>query len=85
MNEYEQRFNQNFDFDLKVTLIFSFLHRHDEAFSTEPVKNTGKGTPLGFYHVQNVSSGMYNNRLGIIVKPPQSQDWFCESPHLCCQ
>lgn len=33
----------------------SFLHRHDEAFSTEPVKNTGKGPPLGFYHVQNVS------------------------------
>lgn len=31
------------------------MHRHDEAFSTEPVKNTGKGTPLGFYHVQNVS------------------------------
>ncbi|XP_062397701.1 kinesin-like protein KIF1B isoform X4 [Sardina pilchardus] len=34
---------------------FNFLHRHDEAFSTEPLKNTGKGTPLGFYHVQNVS------------------------------
>ncbi|WAR14348.1 KIF1A-like protein [Mya arenaria] len=34
--------------------IFShFLHRHDEAFSTEPLKNTGKGPPLGFYHVQN--------------------------------
>jgi hypothetical protein len=34
----------------------SFLHRHDEAFSTEPVKNTGKGNPPGFYHVQNVFS-----------------------------
>ncbi|KAL5014912.1 hypothetical protein ScPMuIL_009182 [Solemya velum] len=34
---------------------FNFLHRHDEAFSTEPLKNTGKGPPLGFYHVQNVS------------------------------
>ncbi|XP_077588238.1 kinesin-like protein KIF1B isoform X23 [Stigmatopora nigra] len=34
---------------------FNFLHRHDEAFSTEPLKNTGKGTPLGFYHVQNIS------------------------------
>ncbi|XP_048860943.1 kinesin-like protein KIF1B isoform X13 [Brienomyrus brachyistius] len=34
---------------------FNFLHRHDEAFSTEPLKNTGKGTPLGFYHVQNVA------------------------------
>ncbi|XP_052128712.1 kinesin-like protein unc-104 isoform X4 [Frankliniella occidentalis] len=34
---------------------FNFLHRHDEAFSTEPVKNTGKGAPLGFYHVQNIT------------------------------
>ncbi|XP_057665128.1 kinesin-like protein unc-104 isoform X7 [Diorhabda carinulata] len=34
---------------------FNFLHRYDEAFSTEPVKNTGKGTPLGFYHVQNIT------------------------------
>ncbi|CAL9702874.1 unnamed protein product [Knipowitschia caucasica] len=34
---------------------FNFLHRHDEAFSTEPIKNTGKGAPLGFYHVQNIS------------------------------
>ncbi|XP_033642140.1 kinesin-like protein KIF1A isoform X2 [Asterias rubens] len=34
---------------------FNFHHRHDEAFSTEPLKNTGKGPPLGFYHVQNIS------------------------------
>ncbi|XP_075898420.1 kinesin-like protein KIF1B isoform X4 [Nelusetta ayraudi] len=34
---------------------FNFLHRHDEAFSTEPLKNGGKGAPLGFYHVQNIS------------------------------
>ncbi|XP_047495502.1 kinesin-like protein unc-104 isoform X11 [Penaeus chinensis] len=34
---------------------FNFLHRHDEAFSTEPIKNTGKGPPLGFYHVQNIT------------------------------
>lgn len=34
--------------------VFSFIHRHDEAFSTEPLKNTGRGPPLGFYHVQNV-------------------------------
>ncbi|NXM70851.1 KIF1B protein, partial [Serilophus lunatus] len=33
---------------------FNFIHRHDEAFSTEPLKNTGRGPPLGFYHVQNV-------------------------------
>lgn len=31
----------------------SFLHRHEEAFSTEPVKNSA-GDRLGFYHVQNV-------------------------------
>ncbi|XP_035239466.1 kinesin-like protein KIF1B isoform X5 [Anguilla anguilla] len=34
---------------------FNFLHRHDEAFSTEPLKNAGKGSPLGFYHVQNIA------------------------------
>uniref|UniRef100_A0A8B9NLV6 plus-end-directed kinesin ATPase n=1 Tax=Accipiter nisus TaxID=211598 RepID=A0A8B9NLV6_9AVES len=34
---------------------FNFLHRHDEAFSTEPLKNNGRGTPLGFYHVQNIA------------------------------
>ncbi|XP_061937799.1 kinesin-like protein unc-104 isoform X25 [Apis cerana] len=34
---------------------FNFLHRHDEAFSTEPVKNTGKGNSPGFYHVQNIT------------------------------
>lgn len=30
---------------------YSFLHRHDEAFSTEPMNNTAK-TPLTFGHVQ---------------------------------
>lgn len=34
---------------------FNFLHRHDEAFSTEPLKNNGRGCPLGFYHVQNIA------------------------------
>ncbi|KAF7209624.1 kinesin-like protein KIF1B isoform X8 [Nothobranchius furzeri] len=34
---------------------FNFLHRHDEAFSTEPLKNAGKGASLSFYHVQNIS------------------------------
>uniref|UniRef100_A0A5S6Q9F7 Kinesin-like protein unc-104 n=1 Tax=Trichuris muris TaxID=70415 RepID=A0A5S6Q9F7_TRIMR len=32
---------------------FNFLHRHDEAFSTEPVKNGGKEA-LSFYYVQNL-------------------------------
>ncbi|XP_037888408.1 kinesin-like protein unc-104 isoform X1 [Glossina fuscipes] len=34
---------------------FNFLHRHEEAFSTEPVKNAAAGAPLGFYHVQNIT------------------------------
>lgn len=38
----------------------SFIHRHDEAFSTEPLKNTGRGPPLGFYHVQNVNTEQYS-------------------------
>ncbi|XP_046809869.1 kinesin-like protein unc-104 isoform X10 [Lucilia cuprina] len=33
---------------------FNFLHRHEEAFSTEPVKNSA-GDRLGFYHVQNIT------------------------------
>lgn len=49
---------------LSFYLLFcsSFLHRNEDAFSTEPVKNAGKNTPLGFYHVQNVSihSKIYN-------------------------
>lgn len=32
---------------------FNFIHRHKEAFSTEPIKNSG--APLGFYHVQNIT------------------------------
>jgi hypothetical protein len=44
------RINEHLIFDH-----FSFINRKDEAFSTEPIKNTGKGTPLNFYHVQNVS------------------------------
>ncbi|XP_041675693.1 kinesin-like protein unc-104 isoform X6 [Drosophila eugracilis] len=34
---------------------FNFLHRHEEAFSTEPVKNSASGAPLGFYHMQNIT------------------------------
>ncbi|XP_051875001.1 kinesin-like protein KIF1A isoform X15 [Pristis pectinata] len=34
---------------------FNFIHRQEEAFSTEPLKNTGRGPPLGFYHVQNIA------------------------------
>lgn len=33
---------------------FNFLHQHDETFSTEPIKNTGKGPPPGFFRKQNI-------------------------------
>ena len=29
---------------------FNFMHRNNEAFSTEPINNSGKGPPLGFTH-----------------------------------
>lgn len=32
---------------------FNFIHRQEEAFSTEPIKNSG--APIGFYHVQNIT------------------------------
>ena len=32
------------------------MHHVDEAFSTEPIRNNGvKGSPLSFYHVQNIT------------------------------
>ncbi|XP_023321625.1 kinesin-like protein unc-104 isoform X3 [Eurytemora carolleeae] len=58
------------DFTLRVTVLqaygissdytdiftqFNFVNRHDEAFSTEPLKNTGKSSSLNFYHVQNIT------------------------------
>ncbi|XP_074031968.1 kinesin family member unc-104 isoform X3 [Leptinotarsa decemlineata] len=49
---------------------FNFLHRHDEAFSTEPVKNTGKGTPLGFYHVQNITVSTTKSFVDYIKSQP---------------
>ncbi|XP_014914423.1 kinesin-like protein KIF1B isoform X17 [Poecilia latipinna] len=49
---------------------FNFLHRHDEAFSTEPLKNTGKGAPLGFYHVQNVSVEVTESFIEYIKNKP---------------
>jgi kinesin family protein 1 len=33
---------------------FNFMHRNNEAFSTEPIHNSGKGPPLGFFHIQDV-------------------------------
>ncbi|XP_030842584.1 kinesin-like protein KIF1A isoform X13 [Strongylocentrotus purpuratus] len=34
---------------------FKFLHGKDEAFSTEPLKNSGSGC-LGYFHTQNIST-----------------------------
>uniref|UniRef100_A0A3Q3KKZ5 plus-end-directed kinesin ATPase n=1 Tax=Monopterus albus TaxID=43700 RepID=A0A3Q3KKZ5_MONAL len=47
---------------------FNFLHRHDEAFSTEPLKN--KGAPLGFYHVQNISVEVTESFIEYIKSKP---------------
>ncbi|XP_069545105.1 kinesin-like protein KIF1B isoform X4 [Brachyistius frenatus] len=49
---------------------FNFLHRHDEAFSTEPLKNTGKGAPLCFYHVQNISVEVTESFIEYIKSKP---------------
>ena len=64
------------DFTMRVTVLqayglaseysdvftqFNFINRRDEAFSTEPIKNNGKGTPLNFYHVQTVSIYLLNS------------------------
>ncbi|XP_028981868.1 kinesin-like protein unc-104 isoform X6 [Diachasma alloeum] len=49
---------------------FNFLHRHDEAFSTEPVKNTGKGNPPGFYHVQNITVTVTKSFLDYLKTQP---------------
>lgn len=55
----------------------SFLHRHDEAFSTEPLKNSGKGAPLGFYHVQNVSQQIHTHTLTTLIKLILTWPYVC--------
>ncbi|XP_061593550.1 kinesin-like protein KIF1A isoform X7 [Cololabis saira] len=49
---------------------FNFIHRHDEAFSTEPLKNTGRGPPLGFYHVQNIAVDVTKSFVDYIKTQP---------------
>uniref|UniRef100_A0A7N6BSU6 plus-end-directed kinesin ATPase n=1 Tax=Anabas testudineus TaxID=64144 RepID=A0A7N6BSU6_ANATE len=49
---------------------FNFIHRHDEAFSTEPLKNTGRGPPLGFYHVQNIAVEVTKSFIDYIKTQP---------------
>jgi kinesin family protein 1 len=71
------------DFTMRVTVLqayglaseysdvftqFNFINRRDEAFSTEPIKNNGKGTPLNFYHVQTVSTySELSNKRGVLI------------------
>uniref|UniRef100_A0A8C3C0X8 plus-end-directed kinesin ATPase n=1 Tax=Cairina moschata TaxID=8855 RepID=A0A8C3C0X8_CAIMO len=52
---------------------FNFIHRHDEAFSTEPLKNTGRGPPLGFYHVQNIAVEVTKSFIEYIKTPAQAR------------
>uniref|UniRef100_A0A8C1XCP5 plus-end-directed kinesin ATPase n=1 Tax=Cyprinus carpio TaxID=7962 RepID=A0A8C1XCP5_CYPCA len=59
---------------------FNFIHRHDEAFSTEPLKNTGRGPPLGFYHVQNITVEVTKS----FVEYIKSQPIVFESPKISC-
>ncbi|KAG8279058.1 hypothetical protein J6590_008076 [Homalodisca vitripennis] len=83
--ELPQHLTVNNEFTFRVTVLqaigvsteyadifcqFNFLHRHDEAFSTEPVKNTGKGTPLGFYHVQNITVSVTKSFVEYIKTKP---------------
>ena len=50
--------------------IFSFVNRHDEAFSTEPLKNSGKGSSLNFYHVQNITVNITRSFIEYIKTQP---------------
>jgi len=49
---------------------FNFLHRFDEAFSTEPIKNSGKNQPLSFYHLQNFTTTVTKSFIDYIKNHP---------------
>ncbi|XP_066994575.1 kinesin-like protein unc-104 [Anabrus simplex] len=57
-----------YDFD-EVFCQFNFLHRHDEAFSTEPAKNFSP-VPLGFFHVQNITVNVTKSFLEYLKTQP---------------
>uniref|UniRef100_A0A8I6AL17 plus-end-directed kinesin ATPase n=1 Tax=Rattus norvegicus TaxID=10116 RepID=A0A8I6AL17_RAT len=72
---------------------FNFLHRHDEAFSTEPLKNNGRGSPLGFYHVQNIAVEVTESFVDYIKTKPivfevfghyQQHPLHLQGQELCC-
>jgi len=49
---------------------FNFMHRNNEAFSTEPIQNSGKGPPLGFFHIQNFSVTVTRSFVDYITNQP---------------
>eukprot|EP00095_Tigriopus_kingsejongensis_P003044 maker-scaffold971_size75022-snap-gene-0.8 protein:Tk03044 transcript:maker-scaffold971_size75022-snap-gene-0.8-mRNA-1 annotation:"kinesin 3b isoform x14" len=55
---------------------FNFMNRGHEAFSTEPVKNTGKGQQLNFYHVQNITVPVTKSFVEYIKKQPMIFELF---------
>ena len=49
---------------------FNFLHRNNEAFSTEPIQNSGKGPPLGFFHIQDFSVTVTKSFIDYLMHQP---------------
>ena len=49
---------------------FNFLHRNNEAFSTEPIQNSGKGPPLGFFHIQDFSVTVTKSFIDYVMHQP---------------
>ena len=49
---------------------FNFMHRNNEAFSTEPIQNSGKGPPLGFFHIQDFSVTVTRSFIDYIMHQP---------------
>jgi hypothetical protein len=49
---------------------FNFMHKINEAFSTEPIKNSGMGPPLGFFHIQNFSVVVTRSFIDYITYQP---------------
>ncbi|CAF0730672.1 unnamed protein product [Brachionus calyciflorus] len=49
---------------------FNFLHKNNEAFSTEPLENNSKAPPLGFFHIQNFSVTVTRSFIDYITHQP---------------
>lgn len=55
---------------------FNFLHLFDEAFSTEPIKNTGSGPPPGFFRMQNISVTVTSSFIRYLQRQPLMLEVF---------